>query len=152
MKTDSNVRDKNCVFCKIIAREEPASFVYEDDHIVGFLNNRPPHAGECLLIPKVHIDHFTDLDENIAMNIMAIGQRLARKIKDTFNPERVGYVVSGFGIPHAHLIIVPLHHHQDITSRHYAFLKDGEIHYSEQQIPLVDRGELDRISALIRLD
>ena|SRR3990167_7392285 len=145
------MKDHTCIFCKIIAREEPASFVYEDDEIIGFMNNRPVHAGECLLIPKHHIDHFTDMDEKLATHIMEIAQRLAARIKEKIKPQRIGYVVAGYGVTHAHLIIIPQYHTNDITCQHFAVLKNGEIHFSDQYIPLATRNDLDDVANKIRL-
>ncbi len=145
------MKNNSCIFCKIIIREEPASFVYEDDEIIGFMNHKPIHVGECLIIPKKHIDHFTDIDGKLAGHIMEIAQRLATKIKEKFHPQRIGYVVSGYGVPHAHFIIVPLHHTNDITSEHFAFLENNEIHFSDKHIPLATREELDGIANEIRL-
>lgn len=146
MKTNAN-----CIFCKIVARTAPASIVYEDDRILGFLNNRPVHPGECLLIPKEHVDHFMDIDDALAEKVMKVGQTLARKINDTLQPERVGYVVTGYGVPHAHLIVIPQHHNHDITSEHFA-VKDGTaVTFTDQHIPLASREELDRVAGKIRI-
>src|SRR5215470_14112050 len=111
----SSVSDSTCVFCKIVAGIEPASKFYEDAEILGFMNYKPVHPGECLLIPKAHIDHFMDIDDELAARIIRLGQRLCRKIRAQINPDRVGYVVAGYGVPHAHLIVIPNYHANDIT-------------------------------------
>jgi len=140
----------NCVFCNIIKRELPASIFYEDTKILGFLNHRPVHAPECLIIPKQHIDHFTDIDDQLSAKIMVLGQQLARQIRKHYKPERVGYVVSGYGVAHAHLIIIPQYHDHDITSRHFAVLKDQKIIFTDEHIPIAPRAELDRLAAQLK--
>jgi histidine triad (HIT) family protein len=57
--------DSKCIFCKVVAGDEPASKLYEDEGILGFMNYKPVHPGECILIPKVHIDHFMDIDDDL---------------------------------------------------------------------------------------
>ena len=52
-------------------------------------------------------------------------------------------MVHGFGVPHAHLIVVPQQGPTDITSSRFAYLNDGEIEYGIQYVPEVPRGELD---------
>ena len=143
--------NQNCVFCKIVNKEESVSIVYEDEKIVGFMNIKPTHPGECLLIPKEHIDHFTDIDKELAAHIMKTAQQLAQKKRKEFNPLRIGYAVAGFGVPHAHLIIVPQHHMNDITSEHYATIKNGKILFTDKHIPIVNRSELDKIAKKLKL-
>src|SRR5262249_24030653 len=107
--------DSNCIFCKIVTGDEPASKFIEDEEILGFMNYKPVHQGECLLIPKAHINHFMDINDKLAARIIKVGQRLSRKIRERIKPDRVGYVVAGYGVAHAHLIVIPNYHANDIT-------------------------------------
>lgn len=144
--------DSSCIFCQIIAKETPSSKFYEDDEILGFMVLRPKYPGECLIIPKAHIDQFMDIDDELAAKIFKIGQKVARKMREEFQPNRVGYVVSGYGVPHAHLIVLPGFDINDITSKHYVVVRDGEIHFTEENVPLALREELDRVAALLRIE
>lgn len=141
-----------CVFCKIVAGTERASKIYEDDKILAFMDIRPISPGECMVIPKEHIDHFYDVPDDIAKRIMFLTQILARRVQKLFNPVRVGYVVHGFGVPHAHLVIVPLNERNDITSLKFLEIKDSEIALNFERVPLTDRGELDRVAELLSKD
>jgi histidine triad (HIT) family protein len=67
---------------------------------------QPTAAGECLVIPNDHIDHFTDVPDSVASHIMRIAQRLGRRMREVFPLQRVGYLVHGYGVAHAHFIIV----------------------------------------------
>jgi histidine triad (HIT) family protein len=117
--------DSTCIFCKIVEGTEPASKFYEDEDILGFMNHKPVHPGECIFIPKAHINHFMDINDELAARIMKLGQRLCRTVREKLNPDRVGYVVAGYGVPHAHLIVIPNYHANDITCEHFAVLKEG---------------------------
>jgi histidine triad (HIT) family protein len=143
--------DPACVFCGIVAGVVGASKFYEDDELLGFMNYKPVHPGECLIIPKAHIDHFMDIDDALAARIMTLGQRLSRKIREVLNPDRVGYVVAGYGVPHAHLIVIPNHHANDITCEHFAVIKNGKIAFTDAHIPIASRQELDCMASRLSL-
>jgi histidine triad (HIT) family protein len=144
--------DSTCIFCKIVAGTEPASKFYEDKEILGFMNYKPVHPGECLLIPKIHINHFMDINDELAARIMKLGQRLSRKIRAQLNPDRVGYVVAGYGVAHAHLIVIPNYHANDITCEHFAVQKEGKMVFTDEHIPIAPPEELDRMASLLRIE
>ena len=73
------------IFCQIVARQSPASFVYEDDAVAAFMTLQPTAPGECLIIPKAHIDHFTDVPDDIAQRIMLVAQLDENARKLAFN-------------------------------------------------------------------
>ena len=141
--------ESTCVFCDRVAARKPLSRVHEDDVSLGFMARRPIHPGELLVIPKEHIDHFSDLPDALAAHIVAVAQRLSRMMRRILEPSRVGLVVHGFGVPHAHLSVVPLERSTDITSARYARLESGELSFSEEQVPFASRRELDAVAALL---
>jgi histidine triad (HIT) family protein len=51
----------DCLFCRIIAREIPASIVYEDDHVLAFNDINPQAPTHVLVVPKRHIATLNDL-------------------------------------------------------------------------------------------
>ncbi len=53
--------DKNCIFCKIIAKQIPADVIYEDDGFIAFHDIRPAMPVHVLLIPKLHIAMLSDV-------------------------------------------------------------------------------------------
>lgn len=146
------IRDKDCIFCKIIAGEEPASKVYEDDSVLAFMDVRPINTGECMIIPKEHIDHFDDVPDDIASRIILIAQKLSKRIKENFKPLRVGYVVHGFGVSHAHLVLIPLNRRDDVTSVKFMKIQRGRIIIDFDQVPLQPREELDKAAKILRRD
>ena len=78
-----------------------------------------------------------------------MAQRIGRRMREVFRPERVGMVVHGYGVPHAHLILVPQHGPHDITSARYAHLEDGRIVFSMKDVPLAARATLDEHARLL---
>ena len=143
------VTDSNCIFCKIVAGEAPASVVYEDESVLALMNIRPIHPGELMVIPKEHIDHFCDVPDELACRILVQAQRLSRNIRERLKPVRVGLVVHGFGVPHAHLVVVPLHESNDIVSSKHIRVEDGQIKFGVGHLKDESRGELDRLARLL---
>ena len=138
-----------CIFCKIVAGEVESSKVYEDTEISAFMDIQPVRTGQVLVIPKKHIDHFSDIPDELAAKIFEKAHEVSKVIKSKLNPERVGLVVHGYGVPHAHMIVVPQEHEDDITSGRMAEIKDGRVIFNVRNIPMASREELDRVAELI---
>jgi histidine triad (HIT) family protein len=102
------------VFSKIIDREIPAYILAEDDNFIAFLDINPLSVGHTLVVPKIEVDYFFDLDESILSSMMVFAKNLANSIKKSVNCKRVGIAVIGFEVPHAHLHLVPMNHMGDI--------------------------------------
>ena len=116
------------------------------------MNLRPVNPGEFMVIPKAHIDHFTDVPDDLATHILVHAQHLARRAQRKLAPKRMGYVVHGFGVAHAHLVVVPLHHSNEITSAKFARIEDGRVAFGVSHVPLTPRDELDRMARLLASD
>jgi histidine triad (HIT) family protein len=139
----------SCVFCEIVAGRSPASIVYQDDIVMAFMTIRPTAPGECLVIPKAHVDHFTDVDDDTAQRIMVVAQRIGRRLRTAFKPLRVGMVVHGFGVPHAHLLLVPQHGIHHITSDRYVSVQNGQLVFSQSNVPIPERSMLDEHARIL---
>jgi histidine triad (HIT) family protein len=138
-----------CVFCEIVAQRAAASFVYRDDLVTAFMSIQPTAPGECLVIPNAHVDHFTDVDDATAAHIITVAQRIGRRMRETFPLQRVGYLVHGYGVAHAHLIIVPQQSPHHLTSDRFARVVDGRVVFDLNQVPIVDRATLDAHAHLL---
>ena len=141
-----------CIFCEIVAGQEPASVIYADDRVMAFMGVRPAQPGECMVIPREHIDHFSDLPDDLAAHVMVVAQNISRNVRRVFSPRRVGLVVHGFGVPHAHLLIVPQHQTDDITSGRFARIEDNKIVYDLKNVAIVKRELLDEQAKSLQID
>jgi len=54
----------DCIFCKIVAGDIPASVVYEDERILVFKDINPRTQVHLLTIPKVHIESLADIGDS----------------------------------------------------------------------------------------
>ncbi|HEX5872845.1 MAG TPA: HIT family protein [Longimicrobium sp.] len=142
----------SCIFCEIVAGRAPASFVYQDEHVVAFMTLQPSAPGECLVIPRAHVDHFTDLPDATAQHIMGVAQRIGRRMREVFRPERVGFLVHGYGVAHAHLIIVPQQGPHHLTSDRFARIVGDRVVFDLSRTPVADRSVLDAHARLLAVD
>lgn len=100
-----------CIFCKIVKGEIPSSKVYEDEHVLAFLDISQVTKGHTLVIPKVHKENLFELTPELAERVFSVIPKIANAIKATYNPvglnlvnnngEKAGQSVFHF---HAHLI------------------------------------------------
>lgn len=102
----------NCIFCKIINDEIPAAKVYEDEHVLAFIDISQTTKGHTLVIPKKHVENVYGLDEETASNLFKVIPKIARAIKDEFQPEGLNIVnnngkKAGQAVFHYHIHLVP---------------------------------------------
>ncbi|EDL63825.1 HIT family protein [Bacillus sp. SG-1] len=102
----------DCIFCKIIDGEIPSSKVYEDEHVLAFLDISQVTKGHTLVIPKVHKENVYELTEEIASNVFAAVPKIANAIKAEYNPIGLNLLNNngedaGQSVFHFHLHIIP---------------------------------------------
>jgi histidine triad (HIT) family protein len=136
-----------CIFCEIIAGRAPASFVHRDGVVSAFMTLHPTAPGECLVIPNEHVDHFTDLSDSVATRIMTVALSIGRRMRSTFPLERVGFLVHGYGVAHAHFIIVPQQGPHHLTSERFARIVGDRVIFDLTRVPEADRATLDEHAA-----
>jgi histidine triad (HIT) family protein len=89
------------------------------------------------------------VDDTTAQRIIVVAQRFGRRMRELFGPQRVGMIVHGYGVPHAHLVIVPQHGVHDITSARFARVEDGRVVFTLKHIPFTERRVLDEHARLL---
>ena len=96
------------IFSKIINREIPGHFIYEDDQCAVILEKYPAVPGQCLVILKREVDYIFDLTEAEYQHLFATVKKVAHALDTTFNTERTCVVVEGFEVPHVHIKLYPM--------------------------------------------
>jgi len=102
------------IFTRIINGEIPAHTIYEDDKIIAFLDLHPIAEGHTLVIPKVQVDHIWDLNDEDYDYLWKTVKKIGNHIRKVIGSPRVGVIVEGFGVPHAHVHLVPIYHGNDL--------------------------------------
>jgi histidine triad (HIT) family protein len=95
------------VFTRIIAGELPGTFVFADEVCVAFMTINPIARGHLLVVPRVEIDQWTDLPDDISQQCFAVAKRIAGAQKMVLHCDRVALIIAGFEVPHCHLHVIP---------------------------------------------
>jgi histidine triad (HIT) family protein len=100
----------SCVFCAIVAGEQPAHVVLDAGQVVAFLDRRPLFAGHTLVVPRAHVVTLRDLDGPVRDELFARVQDVAAAVQDALGADGTfvaeNNVVSQ-SVPHLHVHVVP---------------------------------------------
>ena len=103
------------IFSRIVAGEIPCHKIAEDDRFLAFLDIQPLAKGHTLVIPKMEVDKYFDLPDDILRDINVFARDVALQIERAIPCERVGVAVIGLEVPHAHVHLIPLNGVADIN-------------------------------------
>ena len=110
------IRDMASVFTMIIDGQLPGRFVWKDELCVAFLSINPLAAGHTLVVPREEVDHWIDLDPELANHLMAVSQKIGLALDLGFKPKRVALMIAGLEVPHTHLHVVPIDGMHDLDA------------------------------------
>lgn len=96
------------IFEKIINREIPAVFVYEDEKAVAIMDKFPAVSGQVLIIPKKPVDYVFDLDEENYSYLFKLAKKIGPAMHKALGAKRVCMLVEGFHVPHVHIKMYPV--------------------------------------------
>lgn len=103
------------IFSRIIKGEIPSYRIAEDDRFYAFLDIRPMQAGHTLVVPKQETDYLFDLDDALLADMMLFAKRVAKAIEKAVECRRVGVMVIGLEVPHAHIHLIPIQQEGDMS-------------------------------------
>jgi histidine triad (HIT) family protein len=126
----------DCIFCKIVAGEIPSYKIWEDNNWYAFLTINPHTPGHTLVIPKQHIDYFFDMGEELLSEVLVKAHPIAGAIKQAFKPKsgKVGVVVAGLEVPHAHLHLISMDDTNDLDFGNAKKATTEELAAAHQQL------------------
>ncbi|WP_444930545.1 HIT family protein [Microbulbifer sp. SSSA002] len=101
------------IFTQIINGDLPGNFIWRDEKVVAILTISPIKAGHCLVIPVEEINHWDDVPEDLAAHLMLVAQKVAKGLKATYSPKRVGVMIAGIEVPHTHIHLIPVNELSD---------------------------------------
>jgi histidine triad (HIT) family protein len=96
------------VFTKIIRGELPGRFLWKDDRAVAFLTIEPLRPGHALIVPVEEVDHWIELEPELAAHLMLVSRAVGRAQQRAFDPLRIGMMIVGVEVPHVHLHVTPI--------------------------------------------
>jgi histidine triad (HIT) family protein len=102
----------DCVFCDIVQGHSPASWVYQDDTVVAFMDIQPITQGHMLVVPREHAVLITDINETAAMRTFRIARKLAAVARHTLGASGINIIVMDGeaayqDVPHFHVHVIP---------------------------------------------
>lgn len=103
------------IFSKIIAGEIPCYKIAEDGLFLAFLDINPLVKGHVLVIPKIEVDHFFELPNDILGEMLIFAKPIANAIEASFDCNRCGMSAVGLEVAHAHLHLVPINTADDLN-------------------------------------
>lgn len=95
------------IFTRIIGGEIPGTFVHRDDLCVVFMSINPMATGHALVVSIEEVDHWIDCSPELAAHLFAVSHRVARAQEIAFECDRVGLIIAGYEVPHAHIHLIP---------------------------------------------
>ena len=108
----------DCIFCKIVAGEIPASKVYEDDHFLAFLDISQVTPGHTLVIPKKHARNLLEMTPDETADLFNVVSRVTKKVEGTTQPQGMNIIsnmeeIAGQSVFHTHVHILPRYSQED---------------------------------------
>ncbi len=135
----------DCIFCQIADNEIVTDTVFEDEKTLAFLDANPLAKGHVIVIPRIHVSRFENLEKDVAEAVFHTVHRLTGPIQEAVNAPASTIAInngpaSGQEIPHVHVHIIP------------RFRGDGggPIHSIMKQRPELDPEEMKNIAKRIR--
>lgn len=100
------------IFARIAAGEIPCQRVFENEHVLAFLDIRPLAEGHTLVIPKRPVTRFEELTDAEAAELGRALRTVARKVVAAtgaagYNLLQNNGLVAGQEVPHVHFHIIP---------------------------------------------
>jgi histidine triad (HIT) family protein len=96
------------LFTRIINGEIPGRFVWKDDRCVAFLTIEPMRPGHTLVVPREEVVHWIDLDAELCAHVFEVARVIGQAQSAAFAPRRIGVMIVGEEVPHAHVHVVPI--------------------------------------------
>lgn len=102
-----------CVFCRIVAGHEKASFVAQGTDAVAFLDLHPINEGHTLVVPRKHAASISEVDEVAAVAMWSMARRVAAGLRvsglrcEAINLLLADGAVAGQEVFHSHLHVLP---------------------------------------------
>ena len=130
------------IFTRIINGEIPGTFVHRDDLCVVFMSINPLARGHALVVPIEEVDHWVDASPELNSHLFAVAHRVGLAQRLVFACARVGLIIAGYEVPHAHIHVIPTNSMHELSFANAAASVDRDdieaaaaaIHAALQQI------------------
>jgi histidine triad (HIT) family protein len=100
----------SCAFCEIVKGNTASNVVFDDEHSLAFLDNRPLFPGHSLLVPREHHETLLDLPDDLVEILFVNARLLARAMEEGLQAEGSFVALNNRvsqSVPHLHVHVVP---------------------------------------------
>jgi diadenosine tetraphosphate (Ap4A) HIT family hydrolase len=147
------MRQDNCIFCQVVENKIGSTKIWEDNEFLAILDINPNTRGATLLIPK---DHYStklfEMPDAAYQRLWLAAKKVNQLLERSLGVVKVGAVVEGMGVDHAHIKFYPLHGIQPDTgeAKERTFFEKYPGYISTQLGPEANAQELDKLAQEIR--
>ena len=124
----------SCVFCRIAEAHEQAHLVWSDADHVAFLDTQPITAGHLLLVPRVHVEWVDQLTPEAYAQLFSRVRALAGAVASAAGAPHTGIAIEGYGVPHAHVHLVPVWRGGDLDPCRQASATNEDLHAAAERL------------------
>ncbi len=160
-KYQAYTKDNKCIFCQIANRKfKTPGIFWEDENFMAFLSIYPNTKGFTVVIPKQHFDSdVLAMPNDILTKFVLAAKKVAQILIEYFDDVgRVGLIMEGTGINHAHIKLFPMHgtgymkqgKWKQIHSRNNKYFTEYEGYISSNDGPRADDTEIKRLANDLR--
>ena len=115
------------IFSRIAQGEIPCHKIWEDERFLAFLDIHPIQPGMTVVIPKKEVEHPFDMLDDEYCALMLAAKRLVPAIQKAAGSLRVGLVIEGLEVPHAHVKLIPISKPSDLAQSNAKDATDEEL-------------------------
>ncbi|MCL5803716.1 MAG: HIT family protein [Candidatus Thermoplasmatota archaeon] len=147
------MQDPDCPFCIDVIQDKNAAIVYEDEHVMAFMDYAPVEDGHLLIVPKMHYTDINDIDEEDYLKVHKLAKKMSPVLLKALSADGLnigqnnGHCANQV-VMHYHLHLIP----RWCTSSPPSVSKQGR--FARRPLTwerkIVDRKELDALAKLIR--
>ena len=103
------------IFSRIVLGEIPSYKVAESDDFYAFLDINPLAKGHTLVIPKKEVDYIFDVENVLYKELFGFAKEVGKAIESVISCKRIGIIVFGLDVPHAHIHLIPINKASDMN-------------------------------------
>ena len=129
------------IFTKIIRGEIPSYKVAEDNKNIAFLDISPIKRGHVLCVPKLEVDELFELPMDDYNSLMSFTKRVAQSLKRVLPCKRIGSMILGMEVPHAHIHLVP------INAEHELSFSNVKVNFSSEEMAALAKAISDDLGS-----
>ena len=157
---EPKTEDNKCIFCEIVNGKIPASIYWQNDEFLAFLSIDPNTEGFSCVIPKKHFgSDVLKMPNDVLQRFVIAAKEVSEKIENFYSDVgRVGLIMEGTGIDHAHIKLFPMHGTEYMKTGEWKQFASGQKQWfdkyegwiSSASGPMADLGKLKELGEKLK--